>query len=794
MSIKAWDIETTIRSKFKRKASPFDSSNWVVTHGFMEPGGRVTEHRFGAKRPGPGWLLPVLQGTKLLAGFNIKFDLLHALQDPVNLDAWMQYVADGGNVWDVQLAEYLLEGADQRNHMLALDEVAPRYGGDLKFDEVKALWGAGVDTHEIEPALLSRYLCGDGTEKGDVENTMTCALAQIKRARECGQLNSILLNMGSLLCSIEMERNGMFVDKQKGLVLAAALAESIDSLSKSVNQYLPPDLPFEFNWTNRYHLSPLIFGGKIKYQRREYSLKDGGVTWDFDGSPEYAYAQKTETHYILLNGTTMECSWYEHCCGTEWQMECNRAEWQYAEEYKSGKNAGERKTKRVKVDDYDKPKSRMADCYWEFPGFTKPKKAWASSTEGLYSVASDVIEELGVRGIPFLAAIAQLQKLTKDLGTYYIVVDEDGTQKGMLSLVDEFGIIHHKINHTSTVTTRFSSSDPNLQNIPKGQNSDIKTVFVSRFGEGGVILQSDFSSLEVYVQAILTKCRQLIADLRAGLDMHVKRLALKEGISYDECFALCKGDRKTDEWDYKRTDAKVFSFQRAYGAGAEKIAASTGMAVDDVKALIAAEENEYPEIAEHFAKRVEQIRENRRPAGIVIPHPEHPGVVCNLGRGFVRTPDGQLYSYLEAPSPEYLVKKGIFCSFSPTIIKNYEVQGTGGTWMKAAMWLLVREFYRNKNFGGRGLLVNTVHDAAYADAAAEVKLQVAATIHACMEAASDFMAYWFAWDIPIPVPSDTSWGASMMDEDKVPGLKELADPIRIGIRGRYMADFVPSYN
>lgn len=809
MSLKAWDTETTITQKFKRKATPFGGINWVVTHGFKSVGEPVQEVRFGAQRPPSGWLRPVLVGTRLLAGFNIKFDLLHALQDSDNLTAWMEFVSAGGNVWDCQLAEYLLEGMDQRQHMLSLDEVAPRYGGDLKFDEVKALWQAGVDTHEIESALLSRYLCGDGVDKGDVENTELIARAQIKRAQACGQLNSILMNMGALLCSTEMERNGMYADKARGLVLAEALKVRIAEFTAAVEAYLPV-MPFKFNWNSPKQKSALIFGGTVQWDAYEYDLADGstmlkheweasamqGNEYGHKAQPPRAYYQKDETHYVLQDGSTMECLWWEHCLNTEWRGDVPDAKEQVR--YASGKNAGEPKTKKVKVPDYTKPKGRTVKAPHTFDGFTYPEKKWQGAEEGVYSTSAEVIEELGVRNIPFLKAMATMQKLSKDLGTYYITVAEDGTETGMLSLVDEHGIIHHKINHTSTVTGRFSSSDPNLQNIPKGNKSDVKTLFVSRWGEDGVITQSDFSSLEIYVQAILTRCEQLIADLRAGLDMHVKRLALKEGKPYDEVYVLCKGDKSRgiepdSEWDYKRTGAKVFSFQRAYGAGAAKIAASTGMPIEDVLALIAAEEAEYPEIPEHFIKRTEQIKANRKPAGIVIPHPTVPGVTCNLGRSFVRTPDGKLYSYIESPSPDYLCKKGIFASFSPTEIKNYEVQGTGGEWMKAAMWLMVRAWYARKNFDGFSLLVNTVHDAAYTDSHKRVALEAAALLHACMEAASDFMAYWFNWDIPLPVPSDTTWGASMMEEKPVPGVKELAAPLREQLRSRYMGGFKPAY-
>jgi DNA polymerase-1 len=807
-----WDIETTTDTLFKRKGSPFAKSNWVVTHAFKHKDKAVEEHRFGKHPPGPGWLKPVLQGTRLLIGFNIKFDVLHAIQDEENLDAWMEYVAGGGNVWDCQLAEYLLNGMGQSEHMLSLDEVAPRYGGNVKFDEVKALWNAGVRTEDIEPELLSRYLVGGKDEtgvwqEGDIGNTEKIALAQIKRARECGQLNSILLNMGSLLCTIEMERNGMYVDKALGLALAAELKVEVDRLRVELEKHLPQDLPFKFNWGSPAQKSALIFGGTVKYDAYEYDMAAGGTVLksDYDAAdvkPERLYAQRDELHYVMQDGSTQPV-----------------VEGEFAPDgavrYAGGKNAGEAKTKKVKVDDLTKPKGRACKAPYTFPRMTAPKPEWAGSTPGQYSTGAEVIEALGNRGIPFLTALAELTAATKDLGTYFIVTDDEtGESKGMLTLVDEHGVIHHSINHTSTVTGRFSSSNPNLQNIPKGNKSKIKLVFQSRFGGywitddygdsvwiGGKLIQSDFTALEIYVQAVITKCKQLIKDLQAGLDMHVLRLSNSpagEGKSYEELLILCKGDKKTgaapvSEWDYKRTDAKVYSFQAAYGAGDTKISESTGISIEQVAAFRAADDKRYPEIKKYFEDRTVEIKQNRKPTGVVVPHPVLRGVMCSLGRSSVRTPDGKLYSYMEDPSPEYLAKKGITASFSPTQIKNYEVQGEGGEWAKAAMWLAVREFYKRKNFGQRALLVNQVHDALYADAASEVADEAAAVLHACMEAASEFMEYLFKWPVPVPVPSDTTYGANMKEENAVPGVREKAAVIRQQIRDTYMQGYVPSF-
>lgn len=784
MSYTTFDIETTTTTSFKRKANPFDKRNWVVTYGFKNKGGVTQERRSGDVPPPSGWLAEVLEEARLLIGFNIKFDLLHALQDEKNLSIWMGWVAKGGQVWDCQLAEYLLNGMGQKDQMLSLDEVAPRYGGNVKVDEVKELWASGVNTHEIEPELLTRYLCGGYDEngvwqQGDVDNTEQIALAQITRAREAGQLNSILLNMGALVFTIEAERNGMYVDKSLGMELAAKLEIAVEAATKGLAEYLPKDLPFDFNWSSRFHKSALIFGGTVQYDSYEYDLLTGTTTIPpSEGDPNYRYAQKDVVAWVLASGEPTTVDPFE-------------AEGLVYAQFQGGKNAGEFKTKRIKVDDYSKPKGRRCKQPFTFPGYTEPDKKWATSDNGFYSTGAEVVEELASRNVPFLKLYAELMKMGKDLGTYYYRKDAEGKETGMLTLVGADGIIHHKLNMCSTVTARLSSSDPNLQNIPKGNNSDIKTVFVSRF-PGGKIIQSDFSSLEVYVQAILTECSQLILDLRAGLDMHCVKLAAKEGMEYADVYALCKGDKYDKAWDYKRTKAKEYSFQSAFGAGDKAIAAKTGMSIEDVAKLRAADEARYPEIPTYYENITRSIKESRKPV-TVVPHPEFPGVMCHIGEGKFRTPDGKLYTYREHPAPEYLVKRGSSASFSPTEIRNYVVQGSGGEWAKAAMALSVRAFYAKGNFGGRALLVNQVHDAVYADADFIVAPEAAALLHACMEGASDYIEYKFGWAIPVPVPSDTSWGASMMDEDKIVGLKDNATPLRTWLRDTYMNSYTPSY-
>ena len=813
MSYVSFDLETTIKTLLKRKASPFYHVNRIVAVGYKRKGDKQNTgiyHRTGKDWDGEyvggapdGWLADVIGDSLFLTGFNIKFDILHAInQGPLNRNAWIAFIDRGGMIWDSQLGEYLLHGMSQEYHMCAMDEVAPRYGGNLKDDAVKSLWNAGVDTCDIDKTLLMEYLLGtnDTDDVGDIGNTEKMFLGQVAAFRARGGLQSALLNMGALAFTIEAEYNGMFVDKAWALEHAKKLEGELAKATEELESFIPP-LPaaLTFNWNSGRHKSALIFGGTVKYVDKEVVTEEG----------EPVYYQKEELHYSLADGTTTAVPPLE-----------NMEKLHLYQTYAGGKNKGEFKTKKAKVPDLGRgPKMRNADFYFTFPGYTAPEKRWQGADEGVYSVAAAVIEELAERDIPFLKALAKRAEIHKDLTTYFITTDpETGESKGMLTLVGPDGVIHHKLNMVNTVTGRLSSSDPNLQNVSKGTNdedtgkqtgSQIKRAFISRY-KGGKIIQSDFTALEIYVQAILTQCRQLLEDLRLGLDMHVARAATawgaEMGVDYNYILVASKDDTHPDHalWKKLRTNAKVFSFQRAYGAGVAKIAATTGMSEEDVEALVRAEAERYPELISYIDGITETIKANRVSTGRFVNHPDVPGMVCQLGRSHFITPDGKMYSFSESPSPEFIAKRpaskgGTAQSFSPTEIKNYPMQGTGGEWSKGAMYLCLRAFYRRymtqpAQWLGKALLVNQVHDAVYADSAADIATEAAALLHACMLETSTYIDFWFKWNLPIGVPCETKMGDNMMEEKNPPEeFAQMAAGYRSWVRSTFINNHTPHY-
>lgn len=693
-----YDSETETYELHDRKASPWNPLNWMVAEAWKTNDSKV-EHNYFGKTRSYGTLGKLLEQYKpdFVVGHNIKFDLLWNLQDKSNYEVWKKYVANGGLVWDTQLAQYLISGQSGEFFYNSLNELAALYGGNQKVDAVSMLWAQGVQTSDIDKDLLLEYLCGkEGSGLGDIGNTELIFLKQYQIIKDKGQLKNVLVNMGALIATVEMELNGMYVDTKLAYEQLEELNAERTKCFESMNALLPKDLPFQFNWKSRHHLSALIFGGVVKYKERDIVLDD-------EGKPVV---------------------------------------------FKTGAKKGQVKTS-------------MQEKYYKFHAMAEALPEWKNSN-GTVSTKGEVLDALA-DSTPLLSALRKYSLLNRNIDAYYYNGNEE-EPKGMLLKVGADGIIHHSLNHTSTVTGRLSSSNPNLQNISKGDKAPIKQCFKSRFGKGSIV-QSDFTSLEIYVQANESKDPTLIDELNRGLDMHCARVALKNHISYEEAYDLCKV-KEEPKWKKERSKCKTFSFQRAYGAGAEKVAKSTGLSLQEVKDLIAAEEKKYPYLTKYFEDVMLKVKQSRKPTKNWGFHPEIRSMRINLGVGYYRSRTGKLYSYTESPEPKSIaLKDGIGTSFSPTIVKNYSVQGEGAEQIKAAMWLAVVSLYR---FGTEHIkLVNQVHDAIYLDVEDGYEHQAAEILQRCMVGSNRFIEDWYGIEIYAPVPTETVCGSSMAEEKHI---------------------------
>ena len=780
MKILTFDLETENHSLNKRVASPFDLRNYIVQIGWSVNGGERFEKYYTEWHRShvlPDVLDEMGEGDVLI-GFNIKFDLLWVWGDP-RLQAALKR---GMTIYCGQYAQYLIEGMDQSAHMVSMNEIAERYGGGCKLDAVKELWENGSLTSQIPRNMLTDYLIGDGKEIiGDIQNTWLIYCGQVKRMRSelSPEFRKMLkLRMDGLLATTEMEYNGMFVDREIGEELRKGVAERLAVAEIELNSFIPPLPPeLEFNWGSNTHKSCLIFGGTVKYEKWLQHKDDNG---------NLLYAQKDEPWPVFsYQGQDVPVD-PAKCkkAGLFWVVEVaddvpnavlvKGKSYLIQERFKGGQRKGEGKYKKVKVPDLDKPKGAQKDHYFKFKGYVKPNKKWMTEStdafgEPMYSTNADVIEELTTMGLAFTNTLGKRTSLSKDLGTYYWAADKKGKSKGMLTLVNEQGLLHHKLNHTSTVTSRLSSSDPNLQNLPRSGTSEVKKMFTSRFGNvEGRMAEIDYSQLEVVIQGVLTKDKQLVQDLNDRVDFHCKRLAVKLNEPYADVLLKAKKDPNHPEHEkyaQLRTFAKEFSFQRAYGAGVDAVVASTGMSKADVEALVEAESKLYPGVAE-FDRRLEALITKNRKSTTNKLFIE--GVSFTQGISHWDSPTGTRYTWREGITPDFMHRHGKYTGFSPTERKNYPVQGFGGEVVQAILGRLFRYMLANDRFDKKVLLVNSVHDCVWLDGNKDMIERVAKEVKTIMESIPELYNSTFPeLNVNVPFPTELEIGTSLYDQEVV---------------------------
>ena len=134
-----------------------------------------------------------------------------------------------------------------------------------------------------------------------------------------------------------------------------------------------------------------------------------------------------------------------------------------------------------------------------------------SEKTGARSTDEGVMKELAFQGYEIADDILDYRKLTKLKSTYL-----DGIPK----LVDADGRLRGSFNQSGTVTGRFSSSQPNLQNQPNNKKFPVKAAFVPR--KGYKFLVFDWSTIEIRIMAYESGCPIMTELLRAGRDIHAE--------------------------------------------------------------------------------------------------------------------------------------------------------------------------------------------------------------------------------------------------------------------------------
>lgn len=157
----------------------------------------------------------------------------------------------------------------------------------------------------------------------------------------------------------------------------------------------------------------------------------------------------------------------------------------------------------------------------------------------------------------FLDNLIELRGLKKMYTTYI---------EGWHDKVQDDDRIHGQFKIIGTTSGRLSSSEPNLQQIPKTSvDANIKKQLVAPHGK--LYMALDYSQAELRIMAHLSGDETYLEAFAKGQDPHLAIAANKYGVSYDEANKAYSDEQHPDYklWKNRRKQAKQICFGIIYG-------------------------------------------------------------------------------------------------------------------------------------------------------------------------------------------------------------------------------------
>src|SRR3989338_5444589 len=264
----------------------------------------------------------------------------------------------------------------------------------------------------------------------------------------------------------------------------------------------------------------------------------------------------------------------------------------------------------------------------KLPVFKKTKTGRSTDEETLHELADAHLV------MPLLLEYRQLFKL---VSTYV-----DALPKS----VGEDSRIHSTFNVEGAATGRISSQDPNLQNIPvKGEmGGEIRKAF--KAPKGKVLLEADYSQIELRIMAHLSDDPNLKKAFENGLDIHSATAAKIFNVAVEKATKEQRGVGKT------------MNFATLYGQGPHALSRSLKIPFEIARSYIEEYFAQFPKIQEWMQKTLEFGYEN----------------------GYVETLMGRK-RYI----PELKAENRMIRSAGERAAVNHPVQGTAADMIKKAM-------------------------------------------------------------------------------------------------------------
>lgn len=197
----------------------------------------------------------------------------------------------------------------------------------------------------------------------------------------------------------------------------------------------------------------------------------------------------------------------------------------------------------------------------------------------------------------WIKRLLEYQRKTKILTTYV-----EGIQERI-----KYGIIQPSFLQHGTTSGRYSSRNPNFQNLPRDDRR-IKECIVSRPGKSFV--GADYSQLEPRVFAYFSKDKRLLEAFR-GTDDFYSVIGMEV---YEKHDCIPRKDGSPDAFGVKykklRDLSKVIALASTYGATAHQLSSTTGKNIEDTQADIDSYFEKFPGVKDMMLEAHKLAKEN----------------------------------------------------------------------------------------------------------------------------------------------------------------------------------------
>ena len=318
-----------------------------------------------------------------------------------------------------------------------------------------------------------------------------------------------------------------------------------------------------------------------------------------------------------------------------------------------------------------------------------------------YSTDNDVLEALEHPIIPLIIEYRQLQKLKS---TY---VD------GMYSLISQKdNRIHTTFKQAVTATGRISSTEPNLQNIPVRYEAGraIRRAFIA--GEGNVLVNADYSQIELRILAHLSGDETLINAFKNNEDIHARTAAEVFGKDISEVTSS------------ERSQAKAVNFGIVYGISDFGLSKNIGSSRKEAAIFMEKYFERYPQVEKYLKESVNDAKK------------------C----GYAKTVMGRRREIREIRAQNYNVR-----SFGERVAMNTPIQGSAADVIKLAM-LKVYELLNEKQYLGK--LILQVHDELIIETPEKYEAECRQLLKQAMED---------VFPLSVPLVADTNSGRTWFE-------------------------------